>query len=159
MRLNTCIFSQLFIVFPFLGHPVWLKHSLKRLSMYLDQKNPKRLQLRRKTITGEQLYWLRSNMCNFSQLFIVFPFFGHPVWLKTHRISLSLYSDQKAPKRLQLRRKTNTGEQLYWLRSNMCIFSQLFIVFPFFGHPVWLKHTLNMFIYVFRWKGTQKAPA
>ena len=39
----------------------------------------------------------------------------------------------------------------------MCIFSQLFIVFPFLGHPVWLKHPLNKFIYVFGSKGSQKA--
>ena len=41
----------------------------------------------------------------------------------------------------------------------MCIFSQLFIVFPFLGHPVWLKHPLNKFIYVFGSKGSQKAPS
>ena len=58
-----------------------------------------------------------------------------------------MYLDEKAPKRPTPRRKTITGEQLYQLRSNMCIFSQLFIVFPFFGHPVWLKHTLKLFIY------------
>ena len=31
--------------------------------------------------------------------------------------------------------------------------------FPFLGHPVWLKKTLNMVIYVFGSKGSQKAPA
>ena len=40
--------------------------------------------------------------------------------------------------------------------SNMCIFSQLFIVFPFLGHPVWLKHT--MVIYLYGSKDSQKAP-
>ena len=74
-------------------------------------------------------------------------------------ICLSMYMDEKAPKRPPPRRNKITGKQLYQLRSNMCIFIQLFIVFQFFGHPVWLKYTLNMFIYVFEWKGTQKAPA
>ena len=78
--------------------------------MYLDQKAPKRPPPRRKTITGDQLYWLRSNMYIFSQFYIAFSIFRTPFTSKT---SLSTHFI----KTIQLRRKTITGEHFYWFRS------------------------------------------
>ena len=85
--------------------------------MYLDQKPPKRLQLRRKTIIGEQLYWLRSNMWILANYSLYYHFWDTLYGQNTLWISLSMYLEQKAPKRLQLRRKTITGEHFYWFRS------------------------------------------
>ena len=127
--------------------------------MYLDQKTPKRPRLRRETIKGQQLYCLRWNMCIFSHLFIAISNFRTPCMAKTYIVVVIYVLGSKYKKRPQLRRKTITGEQLYWLRSIMCTYSQLFIVFLFLGHPVGLKHTLNKLIIVFGSKGSQNAPA
>ena len=54
--------------------------------------------------------------------------------------------------------KTCSGDQLYWLKSHISIFSPFYAIFHFLGHPVWWKYTVKMYIYVFATKGSQKAP-
>ena len=102
-------------------------------------ENTRRPQLRRKIIMGGKLYWLRSNMCIFIHYSLYFPSLGNHVRLK-HTLNMFLYVFwSKGSERPQLRRKTITGEQLFWLMSNMWIFSQLFIVISIFRTPCMAK--------------------
>ena len=94
-------------------------------------------------------------MCNYSQLFILFLFLGHPVLLQ-HTLNMFTYiSGSKGSKKAKAQKENTYSRATFLLRSNMCIFSQLFIVFPFLGHPVWLKNTLNKLIFVFGSKDSQ----
>ena len=96
----------------------------------------------------------------FNQLFIVFPFLGHPVWLK-HTLNMVIYvygskGSQKAPAQKQncYRRSTILIEVKY-----QHFYPIIHCILHLVGHPVWWKYTLNRSIYVFWTKGTQKVPA
>ena len=98
-----------------------------------SQKNPPhkgKLFLESKYIDWSHVSQLLAN-------FMAVSIFRTPYMVKFHfEFSMSMYWGQKAPKRLQLIGKTFSGEQLYWWKSYILIFSPFHGIFQFLGHPV-----------------------
>ena len=97
-------------------------------------------------------------MCNYSQLFILFLFLGHPVLLQ-HTLNMFTYmSGLKGSKKDKAQKENIYRRATFLLRSNMCIFSQLFIVFSIFRTPCVVKYDFKPYIYIFLTQGCQEPP-